>query len=179
MAPRKSPFDDPWKPPKPPKRSSGTGRLPTTVPTVLRMPTRLPRPPRPGGPPSVSPRFEAATHPAEDAAAVRSSKVFRTIARAIDERSVVRATYDAEDRARVLCPARIGIKSGVHYVEAFQVGGYSKSELPAEGHWRCFRLMGLGNVATVDGEWRLGDRESVSTRCFGDVVYPPTGGDAG
>jgi len=168
MAPRKSPFD-PWKPPKQPKRSSGFDRLPT-LPTGPRM-ARLPRMPRPSGPRRFGTGPGGAIRSPENGAEVRSSEIFRTITRAIDVQSVVRTTYEAEDQSRELCLARIGTKDGVHYLEAFQTGGFSKSGLPAGGEWRCFRLMSLGNPSAVDGEWRLGERESEDTRCFDDVVY--------
>jgi hypothetical protein len=70
---------------------------------------------------------------AEDPPQVQQSLAYQAIARAIDERLAVSATYQAETEPRILWPSRIGVRNGSHFVEAFQIGGYSFSGLPADG----------------------------------------------
>ncbi len=91
------------------------------------------------------------------------SAVYNLIRQAILDEKLVTCVYDG--RPRVLCPIIIGHSKGQEKALTFQVGGTSRSGLPAGGEWRCLYLVRVREARITDGPWREGDRHTAPQRC--------------
>jgi hypothetical protein len=66
---------------------------------------------------------------------------------------------------RVLCPIILGHSRGEEKALTFQIGGQSKSGLPAGGEWRCLWLSKVSDVELRDGPLRAGGRHTQPQGC--------------
>jgi predicted DNA-binding transcriptional regulator YafY len=82
---------------------------------------------------------------------------------AINDRKQVFCTYDGYPRE--ICPIILGHTNGQEVALAYQFAGESKSGLPPEGQWKCFRLSKVNDVQLRDGPWHDGDGHTKHQNC--------------
>jgi hypothetical protein len=66
---------------------------------------------------------------------------------------------------RELCPIILGHSQGLEKALTYQVGGGSRSGLPAAGEWRCLFLSKVSQAQLRDGPWRVGASHTQPQGC--------------
>ena len=95
------------------------------------------------------------------------SPTYRLFAQAMEDRKPVRCAYGGFRRE--VCPVILGHTDGEEMALTFQVGGESRSGLPAGGEWRCLSLAKVTAAVLCDGPWRSGDSHAAPQGCVREV----------
>lgn len=108
-----------------------------------------------------------------------ASATYRVVRAAIRNQQQITCRY--RGRYREVCPHIIGTTGGEEKLLAFQFGGETNTELPAEGEWRCFKIADMRDVAARPGPWHEGTRHQFGQTCVQAIdldinVHVRTGG---
>ncbi|WP_153020060.1 hypothetical protein [Paramesorhizobium deserti] len=95
------------------------------------------------------------------------SQAYTLFAQAMKERKQIHCTYDGYKRA--ICPIILGHSKGEEMALVYQFAGKSRSGLPPEGQWKCFRLAKVSHIQLRDGPWHAGSSHRQAQACVEDV----------
>lgn len=95
------------------------------------------------------------------------STTYHQIAEAMRKRRQVVCVYDGYRRE--FCPIILGHRNGEEVALVYQFAGASKSGLPADGQWKCLRLVKMKDVQLRAGRWYAGPQHRRAQSCVEDV----------
>lgn len=91
------------------------------------------------------------------------TQTYTLFAQAMRERKQIRCIYDGHERS--ICPIILGHSGDEEMALVYQFAGGSKSGLPREGQWKCFRLAKTSHVRLRDGPWHAGSSHRQAQAC--------------
>src|SRR5690242_1457029 len=96
-------------------------------------------------------------------ARIMPSATYLLFEQAMHARSQIACMY--KGHRREVCPIVLGHSGGAEKALTFQVGGTSRSGLPAGGEWRCLFLAKVSFARLHNGPWRSAESHAQPQDC--------------